>query len=244
MMFDIQTAKDQGELRDQYEDAYLGVVLREVNEIAAVCAIADGLGGLQAGERASRIAIQRIEDWIHHDVHLSIDYDQEIEKLFHEIHSAIQEEAFSNHIQMGTTLTLIIIEKNQYHLYHVGDCRVYQRHQKLVQLSVDDTLAYRKWKLQEISEKEYHLSDEKHILLQCLGTRKNFAIAKSKGNCTKGDCFFLCTDGLHNCIKAREITRALRADKETLEKLIHLARLRGETDNITCMKIELCDDQG
>lgn len=241
-MFKIDVLKEQGPVRKMNEDSYIGLVI-EINsgEQVAVCAIADGLGGYKGGEIASNIAVTSIREWFCKEYRYREDNEEVLNKVFRRIQDSVQKEAVKRDHFMGTTLTLLIAYEDTYHIYHVGDCRVYHMHNKLERITEDHTQAYRRWQRGDISEEEYHESKEKQMLYSCLGMLE-FTMEVEEGEVHVGDSFLLCTDGLHNQVRDDEIYKEIKAGGNVLQRLFNMASSRKEADNITCIYVDVRED--
>ena len=217
--------------------------------------VADGMGGHNAGEVASRLAVETVTaeatglpvlnakipwwrrlffkqkstfnpvDWLHRTI---IKANGRIWDL-----AQSSEEKKG----MGTTLALILRREQALLTAHVGDSRVYRyRNKKLSQLTQDHSLAQELVRQGVMTEEEALYSAPSNVLTRALGVRENVAEDIIYHSVESGDLFLLCSDGLYNMVDDDEIRNILRQNKpikETTATLLEAANSAGGTDNIT-----------
>lgn len=234
---------NKGKTREKNEDDYL---LSTDNDLKII-AVADGMGGHKAGEVASRIVIESIEDY---------NFSENAENLFDEINNVINQaskrliEMGSNNKEfhnMGTTLSLGIIYDNLLYIGHVGDSRIYLfRNNKLNLLTTDHSLVNKLLKGKKIDKEQAFKHPQKHILTQALGLNKELKIENKEIEVKPGDLLLFCSDGLSDMVKDEEIKRILAASNDMNKDIDRLSRTLGEkaltnggNDNITLLLIKL-----
>ena len=228
---------DIGLSRNTNEDNYL------VDETRALFVVADGMGGHAAGDVASRIAIESVDESLHLTDNRSIH-----DKLCHAIEQAnekIAQEAHENKEWkgMGTTLTILLIDQNQGFLAHVGDSRLYlSRSAKFQQLSDDHSLIGAQLRSGIRTEKQAEFSNLGHILLQAVGITPKLDFCCSQFTLEVGDRLLLCSDGLTNMVNDREIEASLQKPgtiKNLCNELLSRALSAGGKDNITVLLVQI-----
>lgn len=227
---------DIGMCRTNNEDVWIAIP--EIGYFA----LADGMGGHQAGEVAAKEAIEHLSGSIK-----KIQKGDPLDRML-ELRSAIEkanswvyqlgkeEQGLSG---MGTTLCCLIWLEDVIIYAHVGDSRIYRlRDQKLELLTQDHSL-FTKWlKVAKHTKTPYPY---KNVITRAIGTssKANPEIAISRY--LAGDLYFLCTDGLSDVLSLQEIEKILN-ESEGLEfsskKLIERAKNKGSSDNITILMIE------
>ncbi|HMA59279.1 MAG TPA: Stp1/IreP family PP2C-type Ser/Thr phosphatase [Halanaerobiales bacterium] len=221
-----------GNNRQKNEDSYL---ILQPEEKTAVLAVADGMGGHNAGEVASEIAIESIRDY-------TFEFDQEIipqiKSVITEANQNIRDcsQDYENYQDMGTTLTLGILKDNQLYYGHVGDSRIYLFNGDLNQITTDHSLVNDLIENKSISPDEAFDHPKKNIITQALGIDKDLEIQTDKVDISKEDIIMLCTDGLSDMIRFENIQEIFKKDqsiKEMIEELGSKALTNGGTDNIT-----------
>ena len=209
-------------------------------------AIADGMGGAQAGEVASRIAVETFEE--------SGDAisapERRLEELVREANRRIYDAAQSDEALrgMGTTLTSAYVGDDDVAIGHVGDSRAYRfRADRLEQLTHDHSLVAeleRTGKL-EPGEAEHH--PQKSIITRALGPEPDVQVDTHTHSARSGDVYLLCSDGLTSMLSDAEVERILRAGgslEEAAEALVLAANQSGGKDNITVVLFRLEDGDG
>ncbi|MBE1441849.1 PP2C family protein-serine/threonine phosphatase [Paenibacillus sp. OAS669] len=190
----------------------------------AVAVIADGVGGIGDGSRASDAAMDHVRHWLDNQLpkllktaRLRGAFIQSTKKLLHEINVSLLE--MGNHAgsQMSTTLTLLFLLNETYILCHIGDCRVYYFHrQRLKQLTKDHSWVAEQVRKRKMTPKQARKHPHRHVLLQCLGVQKELNIQYRSGFYSPNSLFLLCTDGLYDRMSHSKIEYFLK-DNESSE---------------------------
>jgi serine/threonine protein phosphatase PrpC len=229
----IGSKTDKGRIREQNEDAY------GFKENLFV--VADGMGGHQAGEIASAIAVETI---------LAANFTNEIEL---ELGQAIQKANDSILAEvdqhpdlsgMGTTVAVLLVQAERIYLAHVGDSRIYRFDTagRLGQLTQDHSLVAELVKSGEISENEAKHHPQRNILTQALGSKGEIKIEFQTLARNPGDKFLLCSDGLSGMVDEASLAAILKLEQEPqflAERLVSFANDQGGLDNITVIVVEL-----
>ena len=203
-----------------------------------LCVVADGMGGLEHGEVASKIAVDTFRNWDYD--HLDMDYTkkdfyQEMKTEFCKIISRANKEVcqyeYENGMETGSTVVMLFIINNLYIVANIGDSRAYHFSRKPKQIPKDQTY-----------EEAMHGPDS-HILTQCLGEKEEIYPEFFKGKFKKGDFFLLCTDGMYNRVSIEELEKIIRkknmGTKSKLTELIIQAKEKEEKDNISGILIQV-----
>jgi len=228
---------DRGKIRNKNEDSYL---LKK--EPYPLIAVADGMGGHQAGEIASKLAVNSLADY---NFNYKENILKEIEEAIKQINQHIVEEGSKNkkYREMGTTLSMGIIYKQRLYLGHIGDSRIYLlRDDTLNQLTTDHSLVHELLEKKEISCNEAFDHPQKHIITQALGLEIELKIETKKIKLKEKDLLLFCTDGLTDMIRTRDIENIINSyiinnNPFNLEELSNIlgekAISKGGNDNIT-----------
>ena len=243
---------DIGKVRQHNEDAhYIDTHLR----LAALC---DGMGGYNAGEVASAIAIDTIRNgMLHHagpDRVLS-----KIDGTSGLTHAALfmrEQLMLSNQIiynkahgdnqysGMGTTVVVNFFYENRVCIAHVGDSRCYRlRHDKFVQLTRDHSLLQDQIDFGMISQEEARHAQHKNLLTKALGIDPIVEADINEYRIEVGDIYLLCSDGLCDPVKEDEMAAIVSVEnidlRVALKQLIDRANQRGGPDNITAVLVRV-----
>ena len=222
---------DKGMYRETNEDAYY------INQEELAFAVADGMGGHNAGDVASRIVTDRLAD---------IDFisTESLKEAFISINSDIYVESASNkdYQGMGTTLTLLRIRDRVAQICHIGDSRAYLiRGGTIKQLTTDHTIVNELLKIEEITAEQAHEHPYQNVLSRALGVEKQIHPEDIKLELEAGDSLLLSTDGLHGFVPAESIQDVFLSKQGHAEaiakELIRLAFEQGGKDNVTVVVI-------
>lgn len=222
---------NKGKLRENNEDSYL-----IKSESFLLFAVADGMGGHQAGEVASKLAVDYLGDY---QFDLKGDLFAQIEEVIKEINQEIIRTGLKDPecTGMGTTLSLGFIYEQDLYIGHVGDSRIYLfRDDKLKQLTRDHSLVNQLIEQNRITSEEAFYHPQRHIITQALGIETDLKVDLKKMALKKGDLLLFCTDGLSDMIKFKDI-ETLFLQQSDINKLSNLlgekAMENGGNDNIT-----------
>ncbi len=199
--------------------------------------VADGMGGHNGGEVASKLAVDTICS--HYFAAHDDDPLHTIEQALREANAAIFRAAEADRALsgMGTTATVLALVGRGMWFGHVGDSRLYRcSHGQVTQLTKDDTLVEQLVNEGLISAEHARYHPERNVLLRSLGTRPDLRVTAQVGDPPEvGDTFVLCSDGLYDCVDASEIVRVVEScdPQAACRRLIELARERGGSDNIS-----------
>lgn len=225
-----------GLVRQRNEDSY--AILPEYS----LFAVADGMGGHQAGAFASSLALKILEE--------QVSTPQPGEDLRERLAQAVQEAnrrvyelsmKDSDKQGMGTTLTAVWIRDGIAHLAHIGDSRAYLiRNSQLSLLTNDHSLVGELLRQGSLTPTEAQSHPRKHALTRALGIEAHVKVDTKSMTLIKNDLLFLCTDGLTNLVADEEINAVFAGAgglQSALEELIQLCLKRGAHDNITMLAI-------
>ncbi|MCP5245854.1 MAG: Stp1/IreP family PP2C-type Ser/Thr phosphatase [Burkholderiales bacterium] len=212
-----------------------------------IAIVADGMGGHQAGEIASRTAVETIQqNYFRLDKHAP---DQALSRVFDMANCAIYTQAQDDpkHHGMGTTLVVLALHKSMAYFAHTGDSRLYYMHENgLHQLTQDHTLVAEMLQQGLIDAEQAKNHPEKHIITHAVGTeRKVFVELPYTPLPIKiGDCFLLCSDGLYDLVDDTEILDISMKypAQQACEELVRLANERGGHDNISVIIIRIVQE--
>ena len=228
---------DTGRQRHANEDSYFAR--------APLFAVADGMGGAQAGEVASRIAAGTFEK--RGQVSAEEPAEGQLEQLAQaanrEIHQLAQQD--SSRAGMGTTLTSALVRGDEVSFGHVGDSRAYVlRDGQLKRLTKDHSLVEELRRQGRLTEEEAEEHPQRSIITRALGPEPSVNVDTMTFTAKDGDVFLLCSDGLTTMVSDDEIQRILveaRSLRSAVNKLVDAANRGGGRDNITAVAFRLAD---
>ena len=224
---------------------------RRQNEDAYVCepplfAIADGMGGAQAGEVASGLAAAAFEEGA-----AAIHGEDGVATLVRAANARIFERAVHDPTVagMGTTATVAVVDESAgtVTLAHVGDSRAYRyRRGALEQLTTDHSLVGELVRSGRLTEDEAAVHPHRSVITRALGTDADVEVDTLTVEVVPGDLVLLCSDGLSAMVRDEEIARGLEATgaapREAGEALIAAANAAGGEDNVTVVLFELLSE--
>jgi protein phosphatase len=242
---------DIGKKRQINEDNFF------ISKEDALFVLADGMGGHQAGDMASRLAVDCIGEFISattQDKEVTWPYDRD-DNLPYEANRLIvaiklaNKKIFNtardkNLDGMGTTIAGLICKNEKIYLCHVGDSRIYRvRSKKIKQLTIDHSLLNDSIKLKSLSKDEIEHFPFKNVITRALGIEESVEVEMSAQKARPGDYYLLCTDGLSNLVSDDEIKSIIVKNSDNLihscRTLIKMANEAGGNDNITCILVYL-----
>lgn len=222
---------------------------RRHNEDAFVCdpplfAIADGMGGAQAGEVASGLAASALQE--HAGERGSS--EERVVALIQEANKRVYERSREDAALsgMGTTLTLALVGDARVAIGHVGDSRAYMiRDGVLEQITEDHSLVAELTRAGKLSEEEAESHPQRSVITRALGTDANVEVDAFTVNTQDGDVFMLCSDGLTSMVEDSGILEIVEKRHGNLERaaraLIKAANKNGGEDNITVILFEVSE---
>ena len=229
---------DVGKKRTQNEDSfYASDFIKNTGYII----VADGMGGHNAGEIASKMAVDTIREYFSENADWKTVNDirrilkESIEQANKKIFEKSQKDEFL--FGMGTTIVLCIIEENNLYIANVGDSRLYHIKKDVInQVTKDHSLVQELIDQGEISEEEAENHPNKNVITRAVGTNEEVEIDFYKFCADENDTVVICTDGLSNMVKKEEILNISNEYGDVCEcakKLVDEANLNGGPDNIT-----------
>lgn len=240
----VGAGTDTGSVREQNEDA---VYVSDANHDAAtengiLVAVADGMGGYQRGEVASRLAIDTLRDeYFASDVgptDIPIRLKQAFRKANELIFANGSAEGEQN--MMGTTLVAAVIRGNDLTVANVGDSRAYLvRADRLTQITRDHSLVAEQVAAGAMTEQEARESQHRNIITRALGHRQRVDVDIFEIRLLPEDRLLLTTDGLHDYVDEEEMVSTVlsRHPEDASRDLVSLALEHESNDNVTAVVV-------
>jgi PPM family protein phosphatase len=210
---------------------------------APLFVVADGMGGAQAGEVASRLAIETFEEGLPDDGNA----EQQLAGRVREANHKIYECARAEHGRegMGTTLTAAYLDETELAIAHVGDSRAYLfRDGELTRLTRDHSLVDELVRQGKLTEEQAAGHPQRSIITRALGPEPDVEVDTFSYPVHAGDVLLLCSDGLTSMVSEERVAEIL-GSSQTLDeagtRLIDAANEAGGRDNITVVLFRLED---
>ena len=237
---DFSQLTDVGTVREENEDA----VAFWPHEDGMVFAVADGLGGHNAGEVASNLALETLgRELDRAPANWSI--DKRLRRAIQEANIAIHQKGITvpELSRMATTITASAIVGNTLVAAHVGDCRLYMlRDHQLVQLTKDHTWVAEQMEYGILSAEEARTHPKRSMVTRCLGPHLIVGIDVLQKEIQPGDVLLQCSDGVHAFLPENEIVALLRhPPQEACRALIQRACEQGGSDNLSAQVAVVAD---
>jgi serine/threonine protein phosphatase PrpC len=230
-------ASDTGRKRRRNEDNYVVA--------PPLFAVADGMGGAQAGEVASQLAASALE---------AGDSDAQegtkrIDELIQEANRRIFDRASTDPSAsgMGTTMTVALVDGMTVAIGHVGDSRAYLvRGEHMEQLTEDHSLVNELVKSGKLSEEEAQIHPQRSVITRAVGTDPDVDVDDFTIEAEEGDVFLICSDGLSDMVEDEEILELVHRNRDDLDKavkaLVTAANRVGGEDNITAVAFRISSE--
>ena len=230
---------DTGRKRRRNEDAYVVE--------PPLFAIADGMGGAQAGELASSLAAGAVRE----DEAAAGSGERRVTELIQEANRRVYERSSQDAAAsgMGTTMTVAFVGDANVAFGHVGDSRAYLiRDGKLEQLTEDHSLVAELVRSGKLSPEEAETHPQRSVITRALGTDPDVDVDTFSIETAPGDLFMLCSDGLTSMVEDDVILQTIEKNRDNLQTaakaLIRAANKGGGEDNITVVFFEIGEDVG
>ncbi len=231
----VGAVTDPGRTRRHNEDAY---VIEP-----PLFAIADGMGGAQAGEVASRLATAALKE-----ASPNGGGEQRIADLIQVANRRVYDRSSNdpNTSGMGTTITVALVEDDQVAFGHVGDSRAYLiRDAHMEQLTEDHSLVNELLKTGKLSREEAETHPQRSVITRALGTDPDVDVDTFSVSAETGDLFLLCSDGLTDMVSEESILEVVERNRDdidaALRALVKAANRGGGQDNITVVAFEIAE---
>jgi protein phosphatase len=243
---------DPGKTRTNNEDAFLA------DDGLGLYAVADGIGGHEGGEVASRMTVETLSDALHDQLAgdrgapvsgISPETDQYLSALRNAVtlaNTAILQAAAQNPALagMGTTVTVVLLRSRTAVLAHVGDSRAYLfRDGTLKQLTDDHSFVAEQMRAGLITPEQAWMSPYRHVITRSVGIHRDVHADLGTFEVKQNDTLLLCTDGLTEMVRDDDIARILGSETPpaAAESLIRRANDTGGVDNITVVVVRIGD---
>lgn len=217
---------------------------RRVRQYLCFMAVADGMGGHQAGDAASRVAIDMLQTMLDPG-HFESERDFQAKaedalwKAFSTINSHIYDlgRGSPESRGMGTTLTCGLVNGESAYVAHVGDTRAYLiSRQGSRQVTEDHSIVGKMVSEGVLTEQQAQTHEKRNVITHAVGPEPNVEIDILRVPMRPGEVMFLCTDGLYTKVTRDEITRVILVMPDmqaACDRLVEVAVARGADDNVT-----------
>ena len=225
---------DTGRKRRRNEDAFVLA--------PPLFAVADGMGGAQAGEVASKLAAAALEDTDPG----RLTGPERVASLIQEANRRVHERSSVDPATsgMGTTMTVALVENDGVVIGHVGDSRAYLvRGKEMEQITEDHSLVNELLKTGKLSPEEAEAHPQRSVITRAVGTDPDVDVDSFIVDTQDGDVFLICSDGLTDMVDDEHILATVERYRDNLEsltkQLVTAANRGGGEDNITVVAFSI-----
>ena len=254
MKITYKAVSDVGRKRKGNEDSLF------VNPEQHLFVVADGMGGHAAGEIASKVAVDSINEFVEltsgdEEITWPFGLDENISYDGNRLKTAIRyanrkvleaTKEKSEYEGMATTVAAVLVDGDAANLGHVGDSRVYlMRDGEITQLTSDHSWVNEQIQSGVISPDQARTHPLRNVVTRALGGKPDLQVDMQQHKAKAGDILILCSDGLTTMIPDEDIARVVRESGGDVEKaaqaLVASANAKGGEDNITVLLIRFDD---
>ena len=247
-------ATDVGVVREANEDSFFvhewECVTQKQKDKFGIYIVADGMGGAEAGEYASALAVKESSVSIIKDINAAklkgddINFDEILQTAIKKANKVIYDTAKRNPIYagMGTTITASVIYKGRIFIGHVGDSRAYLLNENSIEkITRDHSLVERLLELGKITPHEAAVHPQRNLIYRSLGAYPTVEVEVYERSMRHGDYLVLCSDGLVEHLEDRDIQHNVIESNEPWKacfRLINTANSQGGDDNTTVIVVK------
>ena len=230
---------DKGKQRSNNQDSYVNYFSSHF----ALFVVCDGMGGHRAGDTASKVASESIQDYL-----ISAKGRSDYEKMLVEAVQAANRKVYDlaqtdpDYFNMGTTCVAVLVTGGEAIIAHVGDSRAYlMRERSLRQLTEDHSLVQKLVNQGLLTYEGARNHPDRSTLTRAVGTDETVKVEVDRLTLEEGDRILLCSDGLTSMVEDETILEILLSDEEAknqVTSLVQAALDKGGADNITVTVFE------
>jgi serine/threonine protein phosphatase PrpC len=235
--FDVSSVTHAGKVRKRNEDSCL------VRTDTGLWAVADGMGGHEAGDLASRILVESLDAIEQPDAALDL-LEQCETQIFRANQQIMALSRARDGATIGTTAAVLLVRDRHYACVWAGDSRVYRINGGAIrQLSRDHTEVEELVAAGTLS-REVARNWPNNVITRAVGVAEDLELEVVTGSVDPGDAFVICSDGLTKHVRDDEILQyaAGRNARAACESMLELALQRGGVDNVTVVIVRLLAD--
>ncbi|HIU77449.1 MAG TPA: Stp1/IreP family PP2C-type Ser/Thr phosphatase [Candidatus Pelethocola excrementipullorum] len=234
----VYAETDIGQKRQMNQD-FVYASEQPVGNLPNLFVVADGMGGHNAGDFASRFGVSVLVETVRKDTNFN-----PVKILRHGLEAANdlvlhQAKKDAEMAGMGTTMVAVTIVGNYAYIANVGDSRLYIATDRLEQVTRDHSLIAEMVRIGELTPEEARNHPDKNIITRAIGTTEEIKIDFFDVKLEPGNQLVMCSDGLTNMVTDEEIYEAIQIQEgNKARKLIDMANANGGKDNITVIIVE------
>lgn len=230
---------DTGKIREHNEDSFSSVPVWE----SMLFVVADGMGGQDAGEVASRMAVDVLASEVRKNDGRLCDPKTVLERAMQRANSVVAYEGASKASDLGTTLIAALVTGDRAYIANVGDSRAYwMENGSIRQITEDHSLVAKLVSAGKLTREAARNHPQSNILYRSIGSEGPVKVDVFQVELRKGGSLLLCTDGLWNEVADEDIRRTCSAERDVraaCQRLVKMANANGGRDNITAVMVKV-----
>ena len=231
---------DTGRVRTANQD-YVYASVEPVGSLPNLFVVADGMGGHQAGDYASRYIVENLVTYLQYTENSQIVplLREGILKVNTQLYQESKEKPELS--GMGTTLVAAVADEHTLYVANVGDSRLYLVRDRIRQVTRDHSYVEELVSLGRLERGSKDYKDKKNIITRAVGTEDKLLVDFFEVGLEPGDFILMCSDGLSNMLEDVEMEEIVGSDlelEEKAEKLITVANDNGGKDNIAVVLVD------
>ncbi len=233
---------DKGRTRNTNQD-YVYCEENAVGSFPNLFIVADGMGGHNAGDTASRMCVEEVVSQIEQSTKVTPIgiFEQAVaaanEKVFQ---ASLSDKALKG---MGTTIVATVVFGDTAYIVNVGDSRLYVYKNTFRQVTIDHSLVEEMVQSGKLHKEDMRTHPNKNIITRALGTNSEVKADCFEIEVDEGDVLLLCSDGLSNMLEDERIERIIKSNREDMseagKRLVQEANEAGGKDNISVVLIQV-----
>lgn len=233
---------DKGRTRNTNQD-YVFCEEDAVGSFPNLFIVADGMGGHNAGDTASRMCVEEVVSQIEQSTKVTPigTFEQAVaaanEKVFQ---ASLSDKALNG---MGTTIVATVVFGDTAYIVNVGDSRLYVYKDTFRQVTIDHSLVEEMVQSGKLHKEDMRTHPNKNIITRALGTNSDVKADCFEIEVDEGDVLLLCSDGLSNMLEDEKIERIIKSNREDMSEagrqLVQEANEAGGKDNISVVLIRV-----
>lgn len=233
---------DKGRTRNTNQD-YVYCEENAVGSFPNLFIVADGMGGHNAGDTASRMCVEEVVSQIEQSTKVTPIgiFEQAVaaanEKVFQ---ASLSDKALKG---MGTTIVATVVFGDTAYIVNVGDSRLYVYKDTFRQVTIDHSLVEEMVQSGKLQKEDMRTHPNKNIITRALGTNSEVKADCFEIEVDEGDVLLLCSDGLSNMLEDERIERIIKSNREDMseagKQLVQEANEAGGKDNISVVLIQV-----
>jgi serine/threonine protein phosphatase PrpC len=229
-------------INEDFADSHVPSTAEALERKGVLCIVADGMGGHDAGEVASRTAVEAAGK--EYFLHPSTNPTESLRSAVKAANAAINDISAkaNSSAGMGTTLIAAVLKGNRVHLANVGDSRGYVvREGRIEQISEDHSWVQEQIRAGKLSAEDLYTHPRRNLITRALGLYPDVEIDFFQREVKEDDILILCSDGLWGQVSDDEIADAVskHSSEQAAKLLIDMANERGGPDNITVILLRV-----